>query len=97
MSTLTTETSKTPAARTYPSYSRNPLARILLTREVAVIAALVVVFVYSMGNVPFFDGPLTIYNLSKEYAPILLMALPMTLIIMTEGLDLSSVPEKAVA
>lgn len=89
MSTLTTETSKTPAARTYPSYSRNPLARVLLTREVAVIAALVVVFVYSMGNVPFFDGPLTIYNLSKEYAPILLMALPMTLIIITGEIDLS--------
>ncbi len=88
MSTLT-KSPEAPATRTYPSYSRNPLARILLTREVAVIAALVVVFVYSMGNVPFFDGPLTIYNLSKEYAPILLMALPMTLIIITGEIDLS--------
>lgn len=88
MSTLT-KSPEAPAARTYPSYSRNPFARILLTREVAVIAALVVVFVYSMGNVPFFDGPLTIYNLSKEYAPILLMALPMTLIIITGEIDLS--------
>ena len=93
MSTLT-KSPEAPATRTYPSYSRNPLARILLTREVAVIAALVVVFVYSMGNVPFFDGPLTIYNLSKEYAPILLMALPMTLIIITGEIDLS-VPSAA--
>lgn len=75
--------------RTYPSYSRNPLARALLTRETAIIVALVAVFLYSMGNIPFFDGPLTIFNLSKEYAPILLMALPMTLIIITGEIDLS--------
>ena len=78
-----------PVERTYRAYSRNPLARLLLTREAAVILALVVVFAYSTANVPFFDGPLTIYNLSKEYAPILLMALPMTLIIVTGEIDLS--------
>lgn len=78
-----------PAQRTYPSYSRNLVARVLLTREAAVIVALVAVFVYATANVPFFDGPLTIYNLSKEYAPILLMALPMTLIIVTGEIDLS--------
>lgn len=77
------------AARAYPAYSRNLLARLVLTRETAVIIALVVVFAYSWANVPFFDGPLTIYNLSKEYAPILLMALPMTLIIVTGEIDLS--------
>lgn len=83
MSTSATET------RTYPAYSRNPLARLLLTREAAVIVGLVVVYLYAMGNVAYFDGPLTLFNLSKEYAPILLMALPMTLIIITGEIDLS--------
>jgi len=87
---MTTTVPESPAAeRTYPSHSRNLLARTLLTRESAIIAALVVVFVYSMGNVQFFDGPLTIFNLLKEYAPVLLMALPMTLIIITGEIDLS--------
>jgi rhamnose transport system permease protein len=47
------------------------------------------VFVYSMNNVPYFDGPLTMYNLCKDNAPVLLMALPMTLIIVTGEIDLS--------
>jgi rhamnose transport system permease protein len=75
--------------RSYPSYSRNIVQRILVNREAAVIAALVIVYVYSMLNVEFFDGPLTTYNLFKEYAPILMLALPMTLIIITGEIDLS--------
>jgi len=74
---------------TYPAYSRNILQRVFLTREGAVIAGLVIVYVYSLVNVQFFDGPLTTYNLWKEYAPILMMALPMTLIIITGEIDLS--------
>ena len=75
--------------RGYPSYSHNLVHRLLLNRESAVIAALVIVYVYSLLNVQFFDGPLTTYNLFKEYAPILMMALPMTLIIITGEIDLS--------
>ncbi len=83
-------TLQTPApTRTYPAYSRNLVQRVLLNREAAVIAALVIVYVYSLVNVQYFDGPLTTYNLAKEYAPILLMALPMTLIIITGEIDLS--------
>lgn len=77
------------SARTYASYSRNVLVRTLLTREMAIVAALVAVYFYALGNVPYFDGPLTLFNLSKEYAPILMMALPMTLIIITGEIDLS--------
>jgi rhamnose transport system permease protein len=88
MTTSTLETPTTPR-RDYPSYSRNVVARVLLNRESAVIAALVIVYVYSLLNVEFFDGPLTTYNLAKEYAPILMMALPMTLIIITGEIDLS--------
>ena len=76
-------------ARSYPSYSRNIVQRIFVNREAAVIAALVIVYVYSLLNVQFFDGPLTTYNLFKEYAPILMLALPMTLIIITGEIDLS--------
>lgn len=91
MSLLTKDPTPAAAApdRTYPAYSRNLLARVLLNREAAVILGLVAVYLYAMASVPFFDGPLTMYNLSKEYAPILLMALPMTLIIITGEIDLS--------
>jgi rhamnose transport system permease protein len=86
---VTTTVTPPATGRTYPSYSGNILQRLLLNREAAVIAVLVVVYVYSLLNVEFFDGPLTTYNLSKEYAPILMMALPMTLIIITGEIDLS--------
>jgi rhamnose transport system permease protein len=83
-------TQQAPATRSaYPVYSRNIVQRLLVNRESAVIALLVIVYVYSLVNVEFFDGPLTTYNLFKEYAPILLMALPMTLIIITGEIDLS--------
>lgn len=86
---MTASTVEGQVTRNYPSYSRNLFARVLLTREAAVFAALVVVYVFSLANVQFFDGPLTTYNLCKEYAPILLMALPMTLIIVSGEIDLS--------
>ena len=64
--------------------------RVLLTREFAVIALLVArLRVYSIGNVANFDGPLTLYYLLLDIAPILLIALPMTLIIITGEIDLS--------
>ena len=46
-------------------------------------------FVYSILNVPNFDGPLTLKFLLQDIAPILLIALPMTLIIVTGEIDLS--------
>ena len=61
----------------------------LLTRETAVIALLVVVWSRSNANVPNFDGPLTLYFLFLDIAPILLIALPMTLVIITGEIDLS--------
>jgi rhamnose transport system permease protein len=78
-----------PAARSYSSYSRPLWRRTLATREAAVIAALVVVFVYSRLNIEFFDSPLTLYYLFLDMAPILLIALPMTLVIVTGEIDLS--------
>ncbi|UPK75488.1 ABC transporter permease [Nocardioidaceae bacterium SCSIO 66511] len=75
--------------RTYADYSRPLLWRVLLTREFAVIALLVIVYFYAYGNVANFDGPLTLYYLFLDIAPILLIALPMTLVIITGEIDLS--------
>ena len=46
MATSTAE--PTTTRRGYPSYSRNIAQRLLVNRETAVIAALVVVYVYSL-------------------------------------------------
>jgi rhamnose transport system permease protein len=77
------------AVRTYPAYSKPLWRRALLTREFAVIALVVAVVFYSNANVPNFDGPLTMYYLFLDIAPILLIALPMTMIIITGEIDLS--------
>ena len=77
------------ATRTYPAYSTPLWRRVLLTREFAVIALLVAVIFYSNNNVPNFDGPLTMYYLFLDIAPILLIALPMTMIMITGEIDLS--------
>ncbi|WP_345801316.1 ABC transporter permease [Microbacterium sp. AZCO] len=76
-------------ARTYKAYGRPAWRRFLLTREMAIIALLVLVVVVSLAVVPHFDSPLTVTYLLRDIAPILLIALPMTLIIITEEIDLS--------
>lgn len=85
----TTDTPRTQAVRTYPSYAKALWQRVLVTREFAVIALLLIVFFYSRNQIPNFDGPLTIYYLLLDVAPILLIALPMTLVIITGEIDLS--------
>jgi rhamnose transport system permease protein len=84
-------TTQSPAAptRTYADYSAPLWRRWLLTREMAVIALTIAVFVYATLNVDNFDGPLTVKFLLQDIAPILLIALPMTLIIITGEIDLS--------
>ena len=75
--------------REYAAFG-NPLwKRVLLTREFAVITLLLIVVFYSLSEVPNFDGPLTVTYLFLDIAPILLIALPMTLIIITGEIDLS--------
>ncbi|MGR0318197.1 ABC transporter permease [Agromyces sp. ZXT2-3] len=82
-------TPETRTARTYQTYS-NPLwRRVLLTRESAVIGLLIIVIAVALAVVPNFDSPLTVTYLLRDIAPILLIALPMTLIIITEEIDLS--------
>lgn len=75
--------------RSYPDYSRPIWQRLLFTREAAVIALLVAVWFYALNNVDNFDGPLTLTYLLLDTTPILLIALPMTLVIVTGEIDLS--------
>jgi rhamnose transport system permease protein len=77
------------ATRTYRDASRPLWQRWLFSREAAVIAILVVVILYSAANVPFFNNKITMTFLLLDVAPILLIALPMTLIIITGEIDLS--------
>jgi rhamnose transport system permease protein len=86
----TAPSTRTPATvRAYDAYSAPLWKRVLLTRETAVIALTAAVIIYSIANVPNFDGPLTLKFLLQDIAPILLIALPMTLIIITGEIDLS--------
>ncbi len=81
----------TPAesSRSYPAYSRPLWWRLLLTREAAVIALLVVVIVWAINGVLYFGTQLTLTYLFLDTAPILLIALPMALVIVTGEIDLS--------
>ena len=86
----TTTLPSTPESqRTYRPYARPLAARLLVNREAAIIGLLVAVFAWSTVNVEAFDGPLTLYYLFLDMAPILLIALPMTLVIITGEIDLS--------
>lgn len=75
--------------RTYRDHGRPLWRRILLTHEMAIIGLLVLVYVVASITVRGFSGPLTIQYLLPDLAPVLLIALPMTLIIVTGEIDLS--------
>jgi len=76
-------------SRTYAAYSQPLWRRWLVTRETAIIALLIAVVLYSLATVPNFNGPLTLTYLLLDIAPILFIALPMTMIIITGEIDLS--------
>lgn len=76
-------------ARTYPAHARPLWQRVLLTREMAVVALLALVVAYALARVDNFASPLTLPYLLLDTAPILLIALPMTLVVVTGEIDLS--------
>jgi rhamnose transport system permease protein len=75
--------------RTYAAYSRPFWQRVVLSREFAMIVLLVAAIVFSRSQVDYFSGPQTMYYLFRDSAAILLLALPMTAIIITGEIDLS--------
>lgn len=89
MSTATSTSLTGVPTGQYKAHQHPLWRRVVATREAAIIALLAVVVVVSILTVPNFDSPLTLTFLIREIAPILLIALPMTLIIITEEIDLS--------
>lgn len=86
---MTATATEARTTRTYAAHAQPAWRRALLTRESAVIALLIIVIAVALAVVPNFDSPLTATYLLRDVAPILLIALPMTLIIITEEIDLS--------
>lgn len=85
---MTTPTT-TGTARLTRDFDKPLWRRVLLTREMAIVALLLVVIVVSMSTVRGFAQPITVNYLLLDIAPILLIALPMTLIMITGEIDLS--------
>lgn len=79
----------TTAPRAYAEHARSLWHRLVVNREAAVIALLAMVVLYALVAVPNFDGPLTLTYLLLDVTPILLIALPMTMVIATGEIDLS--------
>ncbi|WP_231604439.1 ABC transporter permease [Salinibacterium sp. SWN139] len=77
------------AAAKYQRYGRPLWRRLLLRTETAIIAAIVLLIVIATATVPYFAQPYTYSTMILNSAPILLMLIPVTLIIITGEIDLS--------
>ena len=84
-----TTTTSTTSTRVIRDYDRPLWRRVLLNREFAIIALLVLVVVVSAASIRGFAQPITVNYLLLDVAPILLIALPMTLVMITGEIDLS--------
>jgi rhamnose transport system permease protein len=71
------------------TYGRPAVQRWLITREFAIIAAVIIVYIVANFAVANFSGTVTVYFLLLDATPILMIALPMTLVIVTGEIDLS--------
>ena len=84
----TTSPTQIPARR-IPEFSHPLWRRVLVTRESAIIALLLLVAIVASIIVPHFGSPITVTFLLLDMAPVLMIALPMTLVIITGEIDLS--------
>jgi rhamnose transport system permease protein len=73
----------------YKDYAQPLWRRVLVTRESGIILLLAIVIVVASLSVRNFGTPITMTYLLMDVAPSLLIALPMTLIIITGEIDLS--------
>lgn len=96
MSETTSTTSTTPAPMgdtpklvTNESKGRTGAARILAGRDAITIYALLLFLSYAAVAIPRFASPVTTGFLLLDAIPVLLIAMPMTLIIVTGEIDLS--------
>jgi rhamnose transport system permease protein len=88
MSTTTAPTT-TAGLRPIAEYDRPLWQRLLLTRESTMIALFVLVVLVAAAIVPNFGSKITMTYLLLDMFPILIIALPMTAIIVTGEIDLS--------
>lgn len=79
----------TDVVKTYTDYGRPLWRRILVTREMAIIALLIAVLVVASIQLPRFATPLTTTNLLLDVTPILFIALTMAPVMITGDIDLS--------
>lgn len=86
---MTTRTKSTPATVIYLRHSKPWWRRIMFRTEAALILAIVVVLVIATIVIPHFAQAYTYSTLLLNTAPLLLLILPGTLIIMTGEIDLS--------
>lgn len=73
----------------YRDYHRPWWFRAFVTTEFLIFGLLVLVWLWATFSVDNFDGPLTVRYLLLDIAPLMMMALPMTLVIITGQIDLS--------
>ncbi|MDF2559096.1 MAG: ATPase [Microbacterium sp.] len=84
-----TTTTTTSSVRVIRDYDQPLWRRILINREFAIIGLLVLVVLVSVVSIRGFAQPITVNYLLLDVAPILLIALPMTLVMITGEIDLS--------
>lgn len=87
---MTTLTSGSPdTADRYADYGRPAWRRVLFSREMAIIALLVVVVLVAAARVPKFATPVTLGYLLFDITPLLFIALAMAPVMITGDIDLS--------
>lgn len=86
---MTTTATTTTTNRVTRDFDKPLWRRVLLTRESAIVGLLIVVAAFSMMTVRGFAQPITLNYLLLDIAPILLIALPMALVMITGEIDLS--------
>lgn len=87
--TLTGTATQTTTIRHIADYDRPLWQRLLLTREAAIIGLFVLVVIVAAAIIPNFGSQITMTYLLLDMFPILIIALPMTAIIVTGEIDLS--------
>ncbi|MFE1665295.1 ABC transporter permease [Microbacterium sp. P02] len=86
---MTTTTTPTSTNRAVRNFDKPLWRRLVLNRESATVVLLILVIAVSMATVRGFSQPITLNYLLLDTAPILLIALPMTLVMITGEIDLS--------
>lgn len=89
MTAVTSSTATVTASRPIADFDKPLWQRLFATREMAIIALLVIVLVVAISAVPNFGSKITMTYLLLDMFPTLIIALPMTAIIVTGEIDLS--------